>query len=333
MTEITFRLYQPGDEVPILETFNRTFAEAWDEGYVDRTLAEWEWEFLGNPAGHRILLGMAEDGRVACQYAAVPIRVWAGRELSFFHAVDSMVHPEFRTGLRKRGLFLEVAERFFEEFGGKVDDLGFGYPVRPAWRIGERFLGYRLIRSLDYLLRPTADLLSAPAAIEVREVERFSPALDAFELGLRNDFDCMTIKDRGYLDWRYPDCPRHDYHILEAWDGDQYRGFVVLRLEGGLVPDSAMIGDFLVAPDDRDALRALLATANRLARDSGCSQLLTVQNPELPLFGVLSDLGFRAEPSSNWLERKLGSRDWTSGLDQEWLGGHWQYCLGDSDLF
>jgi len=333
MTEITFRLYQPGDEGPILETFNRTFAEAWDEGYVDRTLAEWEWEFLGNPAGHRILLGVAEDGRVACQYAAVPIRVWAGRELSFFHAVDSMVHPEFRTGLRKRGLFLEVAERFFEEFGGKVDDLGFGYPVRPAWRIGERFLGYRLIRSLDYLLRPVAEPLEDRAGIQVKEVERFSPALDAFELGLRDRFACMTIKDRRYLDWRYADCPGHEYHVLEAWEGERYRGFVVLRLEGGLVPGSAMIGDFLVAPDDRDALQGLVAAAGRIARGGGCSQLLTVQNPSLPLFGLWTDLGFRAEPSANWLERKLGSRDWTSGLDQEWLGGHWQYCLGDSDLF
>ncbi len=333
MTEIEFRLYQPGDEGPILETFNRTFSESWDEGYVDRTLEQWEWEFLGNPTGQRILLGMADDGRVACQYAAVPIRVWAGKELSFFHAVDSMVHPDFRTGLRKRGLFLEVAERFFEIFGGKVDDLGFGYPIRPAWRIGERFLGYRLIRSLDYLLRSTDQDLSAPAGITVREVQRFSPELDAFEAKLRPSFACMTIKDRPCMDWRYADCPSHEYHILEAWEGDDYRGFVVLRVEGGLVPDAAMIGDSLVAEGDVDVMHALIAAAVGMARGAGCTQLMTVQNPELPQFDALSGLGFTAVPSTQWLERKLGSRDWSSGLDQEWLAHHWQYCLGDSDLF
>jgi hypothetical protein len=333
MTEIDFRLYQPGDEGPILETFNRTFSESWDEGYVDRTLAQWKWEFLGNPAGHRIMLGMADDGRVACQYAAVPIRVWAGKELSFFHAVDSMVHPDFRSGLRKRGLFLEVADLFFEEFGGKVDHLGFGYPIRPAWRIGERFLGYRLIRNLDYMLLPVEGDLSAPEGIEVREVDRFSPQVDAFEQGLRSGYACMTIKDKPYLDWRYARCPSHDYRILEAWSGSDYRGFVVLRVEGGLVPDSAMIGDSLIAPGDGEALRALVAAVLVLARANDCSQLLTVQNPELSQYDALCSLGFAPQPSSQWLERKLGSRDWTSGLDQEWLAQHWNYCLGDSDLF
>ena len=140
MTEISYRGYEPGDESQILATFNLVFREVIGDDFVDRTLERWRWSFVDNPAGSRIVLGLADDGRVACQYAATPMRVWCsqdgGHELSFFHAVDSMVHPEFRIGLRRRGLFLEVAERFFDEYGGKLDHFGFGYPVLPAWRIG-----------------------------------------------------------------------------------------------------------------------------------------------------------------------------------------------------
>ncbi len=335
-TQIEFRGYEPGDEAAILATFNLTFREVCGEGYQDRTLEQWRWEFENNPAGRRILLGMAEDGRVACQYAGVPIRVWAsadgGRELSFFHAVDSMVHPDFRKGLRKRSLFIDVAELFFERYGGKDDHLGFGYPVRPAWRIGERYLGYRLIRNLDFLRRPCGGPLE-DLPIRVERVDRFSADVDALFERLRDRFECITIKDSTYLNWRYADCPNHAYLLLQAMRGGLLAGIAVVRSEGGLAPNSATIGDLLVDPVDGEALHALISWADRFAGDMGCRHLMTVENPQLPIGQAYERLGFEREPSAEWLERKLGSRDWTSGLSQEWLAAHWSYALGDSDLF
>jgi len=340
MAEIHYRGYRPGDEHAILDTFNLVFREVVGEDFVDRTLERWKWGFLDNPAGHRIWLGFADDGRVACQYAAMPLRIWCGkdggRELSFFHAVDSMVHPEFRTGLRRRGAFLEVADQFFDTFGGKVDHLGFGYPIRPAWRIGERFLGYRLIRVIDFLLRPVGDAPSGTPGVSVRRLaddEPFPPAVDAWFAHVRDSFACTTIKDATYLDWRYRSCPDIDYHVLWAERGATPAGFLVVRTEGGLVPDSACIGDLLVDPSDTEALAALVGEAERLARAHGKKQLMTVQNPELAVGKAFTGLGFAAKSSADWLERKLGSRDFTSGLSQAWLAEHWSYELGDSDLF
>jgi len=337
MVGIQYRLYEPGDEERILETFNLTFREAWvGPGYVDRTMAEWRWTYPENPAGFRIMLGFAPDGRVVCQYAGVPMRVWTteggGRELSFFHAVDSMSHPEFRATLRKRSLFVEVAHQFFDAVGGKLDHLGFGYPVRTAWRIGQRYLGYREIQVLDFLLRPR-EALAAPGGITVEAVRSVSGDVDALERELRALYPCMTIKSKRYLDWRYTACPRHDYVLLEARRGGRLSGVAVLRTEGSLVPEQATLGDLLLHPEDSDTLRALIAAADERAAAAGNAGLLAVQNPNLPLFDAFTALGFRAAPSANWLERRLGSRDWTAGLDQAWLAGNWQYSLGDSDLF
>ena len=337
MDEVQYRLYEPGDEHGILETFNLTFRAAWvGPGYVDRTLSEWRWIFTQNPAGCRIMLGFAADGRVICQYAGVPMRVWTsdggGRELSFFHAVDSMAHPDFRGGLRKRGIFMQVADRFFDEYGGKTDHLGFGYPIRPAWRIGNRYLGYKEVRLLDFLLRP-AGPLAAPEGIDVLRVDSAPDDLDAFEQELRPLFPCMTIKTKEYLDWRYCACPHHDYHLLVARRDGKLAGLAALRTEGALVPDHATIGDILIRPDDRESLRALVAAANDAASRAGNKGLLTVQNPRLPLSDGYLSLGFQPHPSGQWMERRLGSRDWTANLSPEWLAENWQYVLGDSDLF
>ena len=337
MEGIRYRLYEPGDEERILETFNLTFREAWvGPGYVDRTLEEWRWTYPQNPAGFRIMLGIAPDGRVASQYAGVPMRVWTteggGRELSFFHAVDSMAHPEFRAGLRKSSIFVEVAHRFFDAVGGQLDHLGFGYPVRAAWRIGQRYLGYGEIQVLDFLLRPLGTL-AASDAITVQPVPSVSADVDELERELRPQFPCMTIKSKRHLDWRYSDCPQHEYTLLEARRDGRLTGLAVLRTEGSLVPEQATLGDLLVHPEDLDTLRALVAAADERAGSAGSTGLLMVQNPNLPLHAALRGLDFESHPSGNWLERRLGSRDWTAGLDQEWLAKNWQYSLGDSDLF
>ncbi len=127
MADVELREYRPGDETAILATFNLVFREVCGDSYVDRTLERWRWEFADNPQGMRVMLAVTSDGLVAGQYAGVPMRVWSaqhGRELSFFHAVDSMVHPDYRKGLRKKSLFIEVAERYFETWGGVADELG-----------------------------------------------------------------------------------------------------------------------------------------------------------------------------------------------------------------
>ncbi len=337
---LRYRPFEAGDEENILETFNLTFRQVCGEGYVDRNADFWRWEYLDNPAGSLAYLAVTEEGKVAAQYAGVlmPVHLGSeGRDLVFMHAVDSMVHPEFRRGLKKRPLFLEIAEAYFDAYGGKDFDLGFGYPVRPAWRIGERYLGYRKIRDLDFLIQDL-DVSSrlapeSPISVQAEPVSELPKTVDKLYQDLRSQYACMVAKDRRYLKWRYQDCPGVSYQFLYAQDSETPRGLGILRTEGGLVPGAATLGDLLVAPDDREGLTRLVQAAGALARSQGCNRLMTVVNPNLPLHQSFLSLGFHVEPSSQWLERRLGSRDWTAGLDQAWLDQNWFYCLGDSDLF
>ena len=112
--ELEIRKYRPGDEGAILDTFNLVFREVCGAGYVDRTMAQWQWQYRDNPQGNRIWLAVAADGTVAAQYAGVPLLVdtpWGAK--TFVHCVDSMTHPDWRQGLKRKGLFVLTCEPFW----------------------------------------------------------------------------------------------------------------------------------------------------------------------------------------------------------------------------
>ncbi len=335
MSDVTIREYQDGDEHAILKTFNLVFREVCGPAYVDRELPRWIWQYHGNPAGRRMMLAFAPDGRVACQYAGVPMRVHSpDGEVMFDHAVDSMVHPEFRRGLKRQGIFVPTANQFFARWGhAGLDAIVFGYPVDAPWRIGERYFEQRLIRVLDYLIRP-AELgrdVDVPG-IAVREVPRFGPAADTLWAKARANLVCAVVRDARYLDWRYPECPDVNYVCLLATRGAEPVGLAVLQPEHEVVPESCTFADWLVPDDDPDVGRALLAAATRVARARGRKQLMAVANESLGWSRFLRTEGFEPQPSATWIVRRLGCRTFAPRFTADWLRDHWFYTLGDSDL-
>ena len=148
--ELTIRPYRPGDEAKILETFNLVFREVCGPGYVDRTLAQWQWAYRDNPAGMRISLAVADDGTIASQYAGMPMlhdTPWG--DALFVHCVDSMTHPGWRQGLKAKSLFVETCMPFWAHSREIGDALFYGFPVDAAYRIGKRYLDYVMMRVIE----------------------------------------------------------------------------------------------------------------------------------------------------------------------------------------
>ena len=339
MSDVTIREYQDGDEVEILNTFNLVFREVCGPGYVDRQLPRWIWQYQRNPAGRRIMLAVAPDGRVACQYAGVPLRVHTPEgPVVFDHAVDSMVHPEFRRGLKKSGIFIPTANQFFTRWGFAGEDaIVFGYPVDAPWRIGERYFEQKLIRVIDYLLRPADQGSDQPVpGITVRPVLRFGAAADALWARARTELVCAAVRDSLYLDWRYADCPDVRYECLLATRDGVPAGLAVLAPEHEVVPGACTLADWLVPGDDADVHRALLAHATQVARARGRQRLMAVANEASAWSRRLRAEGFVPEPSATFMIRRLGCRTFAGAtpprISADWLREHWYYTLGDSDL-
>jgi hypothetical protein len=332
---VTIRPYRPGDEHAILQTFNLVFREVCGPDYVDRTLAQWRWAYLENPAGHRISLALADDGTVASQYAGMPMLYdtpWGAQR--FVHCVDSMTHPAHRQGLRAKSLFVETCMPFWAHSRTIGDALFYGFPVDAAFRIGQRYLEYEMMTVVDYLIRErAAGPLPPPAGIDVAKVDAVPPDVGGLYDDVRSDKVCLLRRDYRWLVWRWVDNPaRTDYELWTARRSGRLAGLMVLKPGSGLAPDAATIADWLVPERDAEVRDALLAAAVRRQHDENKQRLLTVFPPWSREANAFAARGFAWTPSANWLQRRLIHNICSPAITPEFLAQNWWYTLGDSDL-
>lgn len=340
MSEIpayTIRTYQPGDEARILEAFNRCFA-AVDPTFTPRTLEAWRWQYLENPAGHRIYLAVTEDGAVISQYAGIPQRMRLdGAPAIFTQAVDSMTDPRFRRGLKKPGFFVLTGYPFAENFGGpppERDPVMWGLPVPPAWRIGKAYLQYQLIRNVNQLvfaLPGEPARLGAESALTID-----GGAVDAgLPEGIEGLFErfaaerlAVGLRDRAYLEWRYRRKPGHGYRFLTARRGAELVGALIWRDGHFDLQRAANIAEFLVAPGDLAAGDALLRELAREATALGLPRLQALFPDTAPEWLAFQQRGFLVVPTRYFLV----GREYHKRYEMRWLYRHWYYSLGDTDL-
>ncbi len=335
MRDLTIRPYQPGDDGRILASFNTVFEEVSGAGYERRDMTLWRWQYLENPAGHRIHLAVAADGTVAGHYAALPMRVVTPQGPTVFsQIVDSFVHPDYRHGLKRPGLFVHTAvaalDRWTEELG---DGVYWGLPVPQAKRISIRFLDYIEWRPIEYLSLDLADAeLAAPDGIRIKKVSVIGSELEGLSTRFLADKRCTAVRDAAHLNWRYARCPERRYDLYEAWRDHLVVGFMALRPRHELLPGSCCIAELMVHEGDATVLDALLASAANRARMRDRSHLVTILAPWTWEAEQLRQRGFATVPSSASMYRSIGLRLHQPGLSVDQLEQGWWYSLGDTDL-
>jgi hypothetical protein len=321
------RPYATGDEEGILDLWNRVFG-AGRADFRPRTLEEWRWRFLENPAGTRIFVAVEGAGKVVAQYASIPVRtLLEGREAIFGQIVDSMVDPAHRRGLGRPGLFVRTAEPFFDAFGSPDRDVVmYGYPIQIAWRVGSAFLRYEVVRTDVLLFRPPG-VAGGALDVDVEEVATFGAEADALWKDVAPSFAASTVRDGRFLDWRFGRRPGA-YRRGIARRGGRAAGLAVVRVAPFIVERAAAICEWLVPPGDLDAARALLAWASEIARDGRAPIVGTLLPDASPWFVPFQREGFRVAPTDYFMV----ARHFDSRYDMDWLRRNWLYTLADTDL-
>ncbi|MCA8941593.1 MAG: hypothetical protein KDB80_03455 [Planctomycetes bacterium] len=335
MTEnYDIRPYRPGDEVGILEGFNTVFRKVCGEGYVDRDMEFWRWQFERNPEGHRIMVGVTDDGVIAGHYGGVPCRVRSLLgDTTFVHIVDSFVLEEHRAGLKRPGLFVNIGEVWQQMCREHGDGTMYGYPVITAQRVGSRFLGYVPIRVVDYLVRDAAaGEASTSGDVEVERVVEIPFEVDALFDEFAADRGCLLTRDRKYLHWRFVDIPGDAYTFLAARRAGRLVGFAVLRPFHELIPNACTVVEWVVPAGDATAAAAIVAEVTAIAREHGRGRVMAVFPDNSHEHAALQRFGFSIEPSANVLERRLNHIVQDERFSTEFLREHWWYTLGDTDL-
>jgi hypothetical protein len=94
----------------------------------------------------------------------------------------------------------------------------------------------------------------------------FDGRFDELWTRLKSQHACLTVRDSGFLRWRYRNCPLHRYAALGLLSADQSRllGYAIYYAEGGC----AVCADIFSENDDRD-IDCLLSAWICHARQSG----------------------------------------------------------------
>jgi L-amino acid N-acyltransferase YncA len=325
MDAYRIREVRDGDEESLLETFNAVFSDA----AAPRTRAQWDWAFARNPAGKRAFVA-EHAGRVVAQYAALPSRVWIdGAEHVFAQIVDSMVHPSHRTGLKRPGLFVRTAEAFFAEYGGPERDwIHYGWPIDEAWRVGQRLLGYELVRPQLVLAREVAPRGARKLPEHAFDIERFDEQVRWLWDRCASEYGASTLRDAEYMNWRFVDRPNVRYERIGVEVDGVLRGCAVMRCGDWPVAGAAVVADWLVPQSEVEVGDALLAALESRARECGARQLIAAAPEWHAWFAHFQERAFTVHATAY----PLAARSFHPRFDALWLRDHWWYQLGDSDL-
>ncbi len=338
-SDLDIRPYAPGDEAGILELFNAVFAED-DPGYADRAEAAWRWEYLENPAGTQVVLGVEPQGRIVAQYACLPATVQIeGRRDCCGQGVDSVVHADYRRGLRKDGAWLRTARFYFDHFGvPEINAYGYGFPNDKAYRVGVKLLGYTpvhapvktLARNLFAFDDDAACAAGAAREGAVIELEAFDERVDRLWSRLEPELPMSIVRDRAYLQWRYTRCPVGDYRVfaLTAPGGDELRALCVTRADWGGPPILAL-AEWMVARDDEGACARLLEHVVGVGREGGQARVEIWLPTWHEQHRAVAERGFLAEDCHSNLCIVI----YAPALTLSWARENWFFTIGDSDVF
>ncbi len=327
------RPFRDGDEPGLVDCFNRVFVPL---GAKPRERAEVDWLLHGNPEGIRFWVATARAAgdasagteQVVGTYGAIPVRVDVGGEhVHFLHAIDSAIDPAHRAGLKRPGLFVELATKFYEACSQPDDHpLTYGIPTEEAWRIGRKLLDYELVRPLPVHVFPPLAGHEVPA--EVERIERFDEQALWLYHRIAAHHHVALERNPAYLNWRYGDHPRHRYHRFGLRDDDGVlRALAIFRTADLLQQRLCVLVDWMCPPEDEAYAEPLMRAVQAVAAAEGASAVVS-SVPEWSFwFERFQRLGGMLHPSPWFCVVRVKHKRFGT-----WpLRDGWWFQLGDTD--
>jgi GNAT acetyltransferase-like protein len=309
----------------------------------EKSEAEFRWQFLDNPVGVHFEVGRDEAGKVVSQFCAIPARVKIrDREFTFGQIIDTVVHPDHRQGLKRKGLYSATVDSFVERWGHRDRELVMmGLPNEPAFRIGRLMAGYVPMGRVYFQsksIEPRPGVPELPQVVERRgrrfriaAVDRFGADVDQLHARLRERHDAVCVRDAATLNWRYADGPDPQRYVrLELRDEESHElyGVAAGRIAYLEAPDG-VLADWFVDREIPGAREVFLRVIEELMAAVSMTRVQILLNPTHEESRFFEDAGYRLAPT----HYRMVSRTYDSDIvTPEWLARNWHYLLGDFDV-
>ena len=297
------------------------------------------WRYLDTPTGLTpTMLAFDKEICVGC-YALWPTGLLLdGRHVSGGQAIDSMTHPDYRG----RGLFVEVAERCYDNLRQLGYQALYGFPNDSAYSVRVRRLNWDHVTDIHRWARPlwlleplrvgrlmaAASLLwPLPAASGELRAEAIRPDSESIAVLLEAEETknvCRVQRTAEWLAWRYHVDSGRDYRWIAVYAGDALKCFAVWRFDP--VSRRALLGELVGHPPSFPAALKCVLTAAHACR----ARVLNAFTNDQRLIPLLKSSGFIRRSSERFMVRSLTGSTLPANIH---LAAAWRMSGGDFDAF
>ena len=318
-SNLHYRSYCTGDEVRILELFQRSFA---------RKLGDqiWNWRFRDNPTGPGVI-ELCWDGDVlAGHYAVTSFETRInGQDYHSGLSGTTMTHPDYRG----RGLFPILAKNTYARMVKKSMAMVWGFPNTLSHRGFVKDLGWKDIYEIPYfrLHVPSFNLPHLPVGKgSITQIHDFNERFDLLWDAVKDRYAIMTKRNRRYLQWRYLQNPSEKYRIIALIDCNRLLGYAVYKR----YKDEVQVVDMLTISDENIGIKLIIWIVQAAKQEELKSVSLWL-NPAHPLHHELERLGFNNSEPITYFGGFLLNPEFFE--DEICDYQNWYLTMGDSDVF
>lgn len=315
MHGVPIRRWQPGDAAALDALYGDVFGAEARDAFVRRR----RWQYLDNPWVAQPALFVAAAGdRLVGQTGGLPVPLrLEGAPVAAAWGADTMVHPAWR----RRGIAAALVEAWADA-GDHALGLGLGpAPAQHALLVGR---GYRVVGAVTGLAG-AIDGPAGPQGVEVAGLDLADPAIDALWERVAPAYGALVARDGAWLRWRYAAAPWPRYAVFGARRDGALVGWSAMRLTPRM-GSTALLVDWLCAPDDGEVLDALVAHLRAWGRARGAAAVFAFAS-EARAVARLIAAGLRALPEFATPLLVGGSQAAMASASIE----RWHLTLGDSD--
>ncbi|MCP5105629.1 MAG: GNAT family N-acetyltransferase [bacterium] len=246
------RSYEKGDEQAIMALDARVLPSVWNR----RTLQNWYWKYTAtNPAGASLIQVADHKEQLIAHFAAVPYRLKVfDEELTASHSIGALVEEKYQN----RGLLKLVGDKLMEDLAAHNIPYTWGFPNRRAHQFETVILGYRdLINFAEWQL-PNEKLVRREPPLSFRKITVFNDDFDKLWETCSPGYEIAVKRDKTYLKWRYLGRPDWWYFPYGVYEGNELKGYVVLKLYREEKTLKGHIIDIFARRDDEATLSQLI---------------------------------------------------------------------------
>ncbi len=344
-----YRRYREGDRDGLVNLYGAVFGPE-----VGRNAERiWNWKFLENPltpAEGPLVDVLEHEGSIVGMNGGIWTRFKIGdATVPGIWSCDSQVHPDHR----------RASVGFFQHVEQTAPVTKLGTPNADMYKVAAaaggiidlgRFVNLKAILDLDSLLKSEGhnpllakaagvgnalvnagwNLFARPdtgSGLAVTEIPSFSDEFDGLWQRAGGGYEGIMVRDAGFLSWRFDRCPNRTYRRYAARRGGELAGYLVVREFVRHGSRRALIVDYLVSVDDKEALDGLVQRAMADFRAHGVDLVtFPMSSTMLDHAALLRRHGFLFTKQRRHV---VASR--TAGDADPGRVGTWFFTLADSD--